>query len=351
MILGWLLLLMLLPGCCPAQPAGEPSAAPLRARTLSFIGDVDLEGSLGGLPIGGISALGMRGATLVALSDAHRTTAPSRFYEMTVAIEPFTVAPERMVLLDGPFASGHEDPEGLAIAAGEMLIASEGDGKRAPRLPPSLHRVAFDGTHKGLVEVPAIFSDGARHNKSFEGLTASPSGTRMVLTTEHPLPQDGQPATYEHGSAVRLIVYESLTPTAEYAYMTEPVPRDTRPGEVTRADIGVSALTLLDDTTLLVLERAGVAVEGVFVNDIRIYEVSLSGVDIAGRPYDSVLTKRLLLDLADVVGSLTTKALDNIEAMALGPVLADGRRSLIVASDDNFSERQRTVFIAFAIDE
>jgi len=64
-----------------------------------------------------------------------------------------------------------------------------------------------------------------------------------------------------------------------------------------------------------------------------------------------VTEKRLLLDFDDIVDKLTTPKLDNFEGMVLGPRLPDGRRSLILASDDNFSSAQRTVFVALALTE
>jgi hypothetical protein len=37
--------------------------------------------------------------------------------------------------------------------------------------------------------------------------------------------------------------------------------------------------------------------------------------------------------------------------MTFGPRLADGRRSLVLLSDDNFNPAQLTLFLAFAVDE
>ena len=56
--------------------------------------------------------------------------------------------------------------------------------------------------------------------------------------------------------------------------------------------------------------------------------------------------KQLLLDLATL-----DLPLDNYEGMALGPRLADGRRTLLLVNDDNFSSHQiGTQFILLALD-
>ena len=67
---------------------------------------------------------------------------------------------------------------------------------------------------------------------------------------------------------------------------------------------------------------------------------SLAGLLAQMRP----VRKTLLLDL-DTLGI----PLDNVEAMAFGPDLPDGRRSLILVSDNNFAPAQFTQFLLFAV--
>jgi len=68
--------------------------------------------------------------------------------------------------------------------------------------------------------------------------------------------------------------------------------------------------------------------------------------------YDSLIgrtvreaDKTLVLDLATL--GIT---LDNVEGLEFGPVLPDGRRSLVLISDDNFSDSQKTQVLLFALD-
>ena len=57
------------------------------------------------------------------------------------------------------------------------------------------------------------------------------------------------------------------------------------------------------------------------------------------------MTKTLLVDLPSAGDPL-----DNVEGITLGPKLPDGRQSLLLVSDDNFSPQQITQFVAFACD-
>jgi hypothetical protein len=56
------------------------------------------------------------------------------------------------------------------------------------------------------------------------------------------------------------------------------------------------------------------------------------------------IRKKLVLDLA----TLGIK-LDNLEGMTIGPRLADSSQSLILVSDDNFSNNQFTQFLVFRL--
>ena len=58
------------------------------------------------------------------------------------------------------------------------------------------------------------------------------------------------------------------------------------------------------------------------------------------------MTKALVADLPTMPEVHT---LDNVEGITLGPKLSDGRQSVLLVSDDNFSPTQITQFFAFAL--
>jgi myo-inositol-hexaphosphate 3-phosphohydrolase len=105
---------------------------------------------------------------------------------------------------------------------------------------------------------------------------------------------------------------------------------------------------------MLALERAFSVGVG---NTVKLYEVLSQGaLDVTdeldlfweeeGIPFeiDPPVAKRELLNIADL--GITP---DNLEGMTFGPALSDGRKSLILVSDNNFSDTQVTQFIAFAL--
>ena len=184
---------------------------------------------------------------------------------------------------------------------------------------------------------------------TFEGLAIGPGGTVVFVALEGALAPDGW--TNDGRARLRLLRHEergeaSFVVVAQHYYLTEP-------GQA------VSEVAVLDGGDLLVLERGFFPGAG---NTVRLFRVALSGAaDVTGRarldaPDLAPLRKQLLVDLAACPpggarhpAAQPTPLLDNYEAMALGPVLPDGRRSLLLVSDDNFGSDQVTRVLALAM--
>ena len=363
--------------CCAPRAARATSLLP----SLSFVADFNIaSGSrfdvLGDEPFGGISAVAYNGSSgsWIALTDARRS---SRFYELSVEYDgdALQVQPIGLTrLLDGegePFPENVLDPEGIAETSwGTLLISTEADSRREPVEQGKL--LEFDATGRLLrrFELPQKFvvegwppEKGVRHNLGFESLTMSPDGTRLFVAAEESLLQDGPEATFDHGAFCRIVVYRvadgEIAPVAEYAYPLGPVPRAVELNDAD-LDVGLVELVALTESKLLALERDFVrerAGDRRGMNRARIFLVDvgeatdlsgLASLENAGE-FQSV-RKKLLLDFDDIVPELSPKfrRLDNFEAMGLGPVLPDGGRSLLVVSDDNFSDSQRSAFLLFS---
>jgi hypothetical protein len=167
-------------------------------------------------------------------------------------------------------------------------------------------------------------------------------GSTIWTANEEALSGDGPRSSPEQGTIVRLTRFDNGRLTGQWAYETEPTG-----GAFAYFDIhigGVVDLVALADGRLLVLERATFGARGNddlggFVNRIALVDPE-TGTNVMGRPLLTSLTrgegyrpvqKDVLWDrLFPLVDGPT-----NWEGMALGPVLADGSRSLLLISDND----------------
>ena len=134
----------------------------------------------------------------------------------------------------------------------------------------------------------------------------------------------------------------------QLAYPIDPIPAE-HALTLAHAINGVAEILAIDADRFLVLERAFALGAGW---RIRLFEADASDASdvaripsLADRAYDFVpIRKRLVLDF-NTLGI----GIDNLEGLCFGPVLANGHRTLVLVSDDNFNPGQVTQFLAFEI--
>lgn len=293
-----------------------------------------------------------------AVSDDRAIQAPARFYTLEIDLNPLVVNPVSVTpFLDQssrPFPTYTVDPEGIALTRRNTLfISSEGDVERD--IQPFIKEFSREGKELQSLPIPEKFlpqnGQGIRDNQAFESLTLSPSEQFLYTATETALVQDGEPANLEQGTPVRILQYDLTTgqPAQEFYYLTEPVKTEPKyPDGLTIHSL--VELLAWDETKLLSLERGFSEDVG---NTILLYEVSLEGAtniqkieSLKNSDLQNIqpVQKRLLLDLTTL-----EIPLDNLEGMTWGPKLSNGRRCLILVSDNNFNPLQVTLFIAFAV--
>jgi hypothetical protein len=324
--------------------------------------------------LGGLSACAFDSgrARMLALSDSRARPAVFELsLELTMGLR---VVPAGVIPLetkpDHPRAPGLLDGEGLVrLDHDRWLVSSEGDGESEA---PGVYEYSGTGRFLGALPVPArLMPDrlgsrqrrGPRSNLAFESLTRLPDG-RILTGIEAPLLQDDDPADRRRGAWCRLAEFVpdrgAWRPGRQFAYPIDPmrVPADFEAPEI---ETGLVELLGLADQHLLALER-GFAIEtrGArrSVTVIRVYDVSLAAAtdisrraSLRGRPAVVPVAKSLVLDLDDLTPRLPASLarLENFEAMCFGPDLPDGGTSVLLVSDDNFSARQRTVFLLFRL--
>lgn len=382
-----------LAGCATGfAPPGDPASA---APDLRLLGESRLAHRLGfkGTTVGGISGIDYDPKTDLwyLLSDDRSDLSPARFYTARIAVGPGGLGAVELldvVTLRQPDGSAYPsrrsasranplvaDPESIRWRpeTGTLLWSSEGDAKLG--LDPFVREVRPDGSHLRELALPAMFrmqgpDSGPRDNLAFEGLALTPDGRQLWVAMEAALAEDGPLPTFGAvGGPCRFTCFDLASGAAirQIAYVPDAIPRPPQPVSA-YADNGVSEILMLDATRMLVLERAYMAGyptgQG---NSLRIYLI-----DTAQAPNTlatpvlrpggfQAAPKRLWADLdrftrfAGQPGSPPNglapllDRLDNTEAMAWGPRLPSGARSLVLGSDDNFNPQQITQFIALSV--
>jgi hypothetical protein len=110
---------------------------------------------------------------------------------------------------------------------------------------------------------------------------------------------------------------------------------------------GVPDILALNENQLLVMERSfSTGVDGctikIYLADLHDAENIMTLPYLFGVPFHEI-RKKLLLNMDDL-----GMYIDNVEGMTLGPKLADGRQTLVLVADNNFSKEEKTQFFVFA---
>lgn len=218
------------------------------------------------------------------------------------------------------------DAEGIVATREGTLFVSAEDDQRILELD------GFGRATGRELAVPEHF--GVRNiygNYGFEALAYNASNGHFWTTTEQGLRSDGEPTSIDHPVATqhRLLEFGAdLLPIAEYPYRTEPPTiasvKNTPDNRPAAYAYGIPELTVLNDTTLLVLEREVVVRRGYnrsYVN-CRIFSICPGKTD-----------KRLVTLFRTHLRLAGRKDFGNYEGMCLGPVLPDGRRTLLLVAD------------------
>jgi Esterase-like activity of phytase len=240
--------------------------------------------------------------------------------------------------LTGIAVAPHSSLEAITGFRDGLLIADEeepNDGASGPHLfVTRITDAGVDASAGATLDVPPRLARMCE-NSGFEAASVTPDGRTLIAAVERSLAGDAPGFT-------RVIVTDLVTHAQrQRAWRLGPdCWRDDRP-----SDLGVSDLVALSNDRALVLERSwrrqGGSCARIYLADLTrgddVTDVERLTTEIHAVP------KRLLLDLATLPRetSLTPAAgqshpaLGNYEGMALGPCMADGRRALVLVTDDN----------------
>jgi len=282
------------------------------------------------------NSLSMSGITRVS-NDVYWavTDHPAVVWELSLPVDPCTGKPAgcRLSRLFEPERAF--DVEGIAFDPldGSVWLADEEDAtvkRYDPRSGRLTGEAALPPAMKGFVV-----------DSGLESLAIGGGGLEMWTCTEEALVKDGPRSTKTAGTDVRLTKLSRKSAGSpwsvcgQWIYRTDPLAggpwyMSSRGRKKDCSRSGVSELCVLEDGTLLVLERE---FSVVLIPRIRcrIYEVDLhaecevSGVaSLKGLPEERRARKKLLYE---------TSGFAMYEGICPGPELADGSRLLVLVSD------------------
>ncbi|HEY9796110.1 MAG TPA: esterase-like activity of phytase family protein [Leptolyngbyaceae cyanobacterium] len=354
----------------------EASTSDFNRQTVSdveFLGEVTFPTgfTFEGTQVGGLSGIAYDRFNNVfySISDDRSQFNPARFYTLNIDLSDGSLDDGDVTFEDvttitdengQAFAPNSLDPEGIAFTErGTLFISSEGERTTTRLIDPFINEFSLQGQQFNELPVPDKFNPsgigandpGIRNNLAFESLTISPDQRFLFTATENALVQDGPAATLTNSSPSRILQYDLQTGEAvgEFLYITDPVADAPNPAGGLNTNGLVELLALDNNGTFLSLERSFSTGVG---NSVKLYQTSILGAtdisdldSVNAAEVDAVAQKRLLLDFTDL--GIT---LDNLEGLALAPTLEDGRQSLIVVADNNFSSTQFTQVLSFALD-
>lgn len=316
-----------------------------------------------GIPFGGISGLFPLGdGRYVALSDDRSEKGNARFYEIAVGVDDsgaldVEILKQTTILTEEgtPYLTKTVDPEGIVFDAesGSYLWVSEVDLYKNP----TMQVMTTGGEFVSRYDLPAGYfsteeGTGDVDAASLESIAITPDGKTLYIATENGLQQDGPRATSTEATPVRIVQMDKSTGEieGEYLYTVDPVGTVAIDQDQPFSDNGLAELYSLGDGRLIAVERNGWHVGNFeFHFAIKAYLVDLAGAtniqDIPSLKEAEVsriqpARKTLLSDFSQ----LGLESVDNIEAMAAGP-LVDGEPTMLFVSDNNFDGRQVTQFV------
>lgn len=344
---------------------GGAFEAPAKGLQLELYGQTSLAPKLAvnKESVGGLSGFFWDGTKLTVVCDDRGKSGAPRFYDFELKItDKVEMTSGKSHHLTGTSAGWVLDLEGIAsLPGGDLLLSTEGDNNKKPRAWPHIFVTSGVGVYKFEIPLPDKFlpetiglqKKGIENNRGFEGLTLHPVTQNLFIMSEFPIITDQ--GNDDQNFWLRIVEFTKdkglYKAKAEYPYQVTRLPKTDLGIEVFR---GVSEILTTSDSRLIVLERGarltktGIAYTGgLYVVDLQGAQ-DVSAVRNLSEGKIPSLKKNKLVDFEEL---FKNQKIENFEGLAWGPNLPDGRKTLLVLSDNNFSSKEKTTLLVFAVKE
>ncbi|MCR6720628.1 MAG: esterase-like activity of phytase family protein [Chitinophagaceae bacterium] len=303
------------------------------------------------------------------ICDDRSERQPSRYYTAKIKLNKYRLDSFFVTRVDTlrndagrPFAYRETDPESIRYDATSGFLVWTSEGERTPQrsvyTQPTIRLIKKEGWVLDSFPLPTRFRFnsnpiGARDNGTLEGMSYTPDYRQLWLSVEEPLYEDGPRIdTHYNDSYLRFFGFDrfSKNQVGEYAYKADKVAHGPRPTSAYRIN-GISEMLFLDSTRILVMERSystgrdGCTIK-IYLADFKNATDIRKIESLQNQPAVIPMEKSLLFNLDDL-----GRYIDNVEGICFGPKLPNGKRSIILVSDDNFSNTQETQLYLFELTE
>ena len=299
--------------------------------------------------VGGLSGIDYKNGKYYLICD---DAANPRIYRASIDLNKNkigNVSIEQLITVkkNNKFSNEFLDLEALSYDAenDEFYVVSEGKIDNAK--DPGVFRLSNLGHIQASFNIPNNFKAGKeqqpRNNGVFEGIAESFDQKGYWVATELPLEKDAsKPKIFPSRSHVRITKFDknSGQPVSQFAYQLDGISK--LPINYFAVN-GVTEILEYEENKFLILERSYSAGYGSHGNTVKIFQVDASQASntldmdrLKGEDYE-IAEKKLIFNFNSVKDQLTDRIIDNIEGMCLGPELENGKRSLILVSDNNFN--------------
>ncbi|HEX7458942.1 MAG TPA: esterase-like activity of phytase family protein [Ginsengibacter sp.] len=328
--------------------------------------------------IGGLSGIDYNAASKIyyMISDDRSEKSPARFYEAQIIINKSKI--DSVVFTDVKFLKNNSgnnypnsnsdpyhtpDPEALRYNPENNTFVWSSEGERIVKPDkivledPAITEINADGNYIDTFQLPSqlhMHSDelGPRQNSVFEGVTFTDNYKTLFVSVEEPLYDDGPRSGLNDSTGITRILQfdmDKKKPVSQYAYILDPVTHAPIPENAFKIN-GIPDILSIGKNKFLIIERSYST--GRFACTIKVFIADISSAeninDIASlknKPELKVALKKLLLNMDDL-----GIYIDNIEGVTFGPMLPDGKRSLLFVADNNFNPLEKTQFLLFEIE-
>lgn len=349
-----------------------------KAPTLKYINTIEVpfNQKFKNTMIGGLSSIDYDPTTNLYyfISDDRSVYNDARFYTAKIQLNTDTisqVAFQNVITLKNVYGKTYSnwekypnhsiDPEEMRYNPKTKSVVWSSEGARVLAKDfeviqnPTLQYAKLNGEFSSSFSLPKNLNmqkveKGPRSNGVLEGITFNNKYSTLYTNVEEPLYDDDTQATIAKGGLIRIFKFDtkSRKNTAQYAYMLDPIARQPNPTTGFAVN-GISTIQYYANNQLLVVERSYST--GKQACTIKVYLCELSkATDVKNlaslqNQEFKIASKKLILNMDDL-----NIFIDNIEGVTFGPKLANGQQTLLFVTDNNFSDKQKTQILLFAVE-